>query len=161
MPNRHHLNALLLICALLLGTASAAYAQFDTATILGTVRDNTGAVVPGATVTLTGIDTGIVTTKVTDENGAYEFATVRIGKYRVTAELAGFSIALADNVQATIGARQRVELQLTPGAVTETVEVTGAASKLETDTSDRAQIITGLHAAFSLAVAQTALQLRS
>ena len=94
MPNRHHLNALLLICALLLGTASAAYAQFDTATILGTVRDNTGAVVPGATVTLTGIDTGIVTTKVTDENGAYEFATVRIGKYRVTAELAGFSIAL-------------------------------------------------------------------
>ena len=143
MPNRHHLNALLLICALLLGTASAAYAQFDTATILGTVRDNTGAVVPGATVTLTGIDTGIVTTKVTDENGAYEFATVRIGKYRVTAELAGFSIALADNVQATIGARQRVELQLTPGAVTETVEVTGAASKLETDTSDRAQIITG------------------
>ncbi len=143
MPNRHHLNALLLLCALLLGTASAAYAQFDTATILGTVRDNTGAVVPGATVTLTGIDTGIATTKVTDENGAFEFATVRIGKYRVTAELAGFSIALADNVQATVGARQRVELQLTPGAVTETVEVTGAASKLETDTSDRAQIITG------------------
>ena len=51
--------------------------------------DNTGAVVPGATVTLTSLDTGIATTKVTDENGSFEFVTVRIGRYKVTAELAG------------------------------------------------------------------------
>ena len=143
MSNRHLFNSIVFFCAILLGTAPAAYAQFDTATILGTVRDNTGAVVPGATVTLTGIETGIATTKVTDENGTFEFATVRIGRYRVTAELAGFSIALADNVQATVGARQRVELQLTPGNITETIEVAGAATRLETDTSERGQVITG------------------
>src|SRR5688500_1534824 len=103
----------LILGALLLGR-SPAYAQFDSATVLGTVRDNTGAVVPGVTVTLTGIETGIATTKVTDENGNFEFATVRIGRYRVTAELSGFSVALADNVQVSVGARQRVELQLAP-----------------------------------------------
>jgi hypothetical protein len=138
----NRLRTLLCFC-LLLGAAPAAFAQFDTATILGVVRDNTGAVVPGATVTLTGLETGIASTKVTDENGGFEFATVRIGRYRVTAELAGFSVALADNVQATVGARQRVELQLVPGNVTETIEVTGAATRLETDSSERGQVITG------------------
>lgn len=140
---RHRLNILLVTAVLLLVAAPAAFAQFDTATILGTVKDNTGAVVPGATVTLTAIETGISSTKTTDENGTFEFATVRIGRYRVTAELAGFSVALADNVQATVGARQRVELQLVPGNVTETVEVTGAATRLETDSSERGQVITG------------------
>nr|MBA2303745.1 TonB-dependent receptor [Acidobacteriota bacterium] len=143
MPIRHRLTSALFVCVLLFAGVPAVYAQFDSATILGTVRDNTGAVVPGATVTLTGIETGISSTKVTDENGAFEFTTVRIGRYRVAAELAGFSVALADNVQATVGARQRVELQLTPGNVTETVEVVGAASRLETDSSERGQVITG------------------
>ena len=124
-------------------SVSSAFAQFDTATVLGTVRDNTGGVVPGATVTLTGLDTGISSTRVTDENGNFEFTTVRIGRYKVTAELTGFSVALADNVQATVGARQRVDLQLTPGSMQETVEVVGAATRLETDTSERGQVITG------------------
>jgi carboxypeptidase family protein/TonB-dependent receptor-like protein len=129
------------VCVLLV--ASAAYAQFDTASVLGTVRDNTGGVVPGATVTLTNLDTGISTTRVSDENGNYEFVTVRVGRYKVTAELPGFSIALADQVQVAVGARQRVDLQLTPGALSETVEVVGAATRLETDSSQRGQVITG------------------
>jgi hypothetical protein len=123
--------------------AAAAHAQFDTATVVGTVRDNSGAVVPGATVTLTNLETGIATTRVSDENGSYEFITVRVGRYKVTAELQGFSTALADNVQVAVGARQRVELQLTPGNLTETVEVVGAATRLETDSSQRGQVITG------------------
>src|SRR5688500_11899769 len=123
-----------------------AFAQFDTATVLGTVRDNTGGVVPGATVSLTNLDTGIAATKVTDENGNFEFQTVRIGRYKITAELTGFSIALADNVQVTVGARQRVDLQLTPGSMQETVEVVGAATRLETDSSERGQVITAQQA---------------
>jgi hypothetical protein len=136
-PIKIMLFVLLAVC----GSVSSARAQFDTATVLGTVRDNTGGVVPGATVTLTGLDTGISSTKVTDENGNFEFTTVRIGRYKVTAELTGFSVALADNVQATVGARQRVDLQLTPGSMQETVEVVGAATRLETDTSERGQVI--------------------
>ena len=142
MPTRTRLYSILLLCALLFGSATAG-AQFDSATVLGTVRDNSGAVVPGAAVTLTSLDTGITTAKTTDENGNFEFATVRIGRYKVTAELSGFSIALADNVQVTVGARQRVDLQLTPGSMQETVEVVGAATRLETDSSERGQVITG------------------
>jgi hypothetical protein len=140
---RKQLMKMFLMMLMFVGTAPAAYAQFDSATVLGTVRDNSGGVVPGATVTLTALDTGITSSKVTDENGNFEFVTVRIGRYKVTAELSGFSKALADNVQVTVGARQRVDLQLSPGAMTETVEVIGAATRLETDSSERGQVITG------------------
>jgi hypothetical protein len=142
MFTRSRLAIVLSLVTVLLAGAPAAFAQFDTATVLGSVQDNTGSVVPGATVTLTGLDTGIATTKVTDENGNFEFVTVRVGRYKLTAELQGFSVALADNVQVTIGARQRVDLQLTPGNVAETIEVVGAAASLQTDSSERGQVIT-------------------
>jgi hypothetical protein len=134
-------SRLLLVAAALL-LAYPAYAQFDTASVVGSVKDNTGAVVPGATVTLSNLDTGIAVTRVSDENGSFEFMTVRIGRYKVTAELQGFSIAVAPDVQVAVGARQRVDLQLNPGNLTETIEVVGAATRLETDSSQRGQVIT-------------------
>ncbi|MDQ3348877.1 MAG: TonB-dependent receptor, partial [Acidobacteriota bacterium] len=130
-------------CVCLLLLSSAAYAQFDTASVVGTVTDNTGGVVPGATVTLSNMDTGITATRVSDENGSFEFSTVRVGRYKMTAELQGFSIASTENIAVTVGARQRLDLQLRPGNLTETVEVTGAATRLETDSSERSQVITG------------------
>ena len=142
MPSMKRSFGSCLSMLLLLFVPAVSYAQFDTATVVGTVRDNSGGVVPGATVTLTNLDTGIAQTRVSDESGSYEFMNVRVGRYRVTAELQGFSTALADNVQVTVGARQRVELQLTPGNLTETVEVVGAATRLETDSSQRGQVIT-------------------
>ena len=124
--------------AWLLVAALPSFAQFDTATVVGTVKDNTGGVVPGATVTLTNLDTGVTTVRVTEANGSFEFMTVRIGRYKVTAELQGFATAVADNVQVNVGARQRVDLQLSPGQVAETVEVVAATTLLETDSSQRA-----------------------
>jgi hypothetical protein len=141
VPARTRLT-IVVILALFIAGIPAAYAQFDTATVVGTVRDNTGAVVPGATVTLANLDTGITVVRISDENGNVEFITVRVGRYRITAELQGFSVAFADNVQVTVGARQRVDLQLTPGSMQETVEVVGAAPLLETDSSQRGQVIT-------------------
>ena len=132
--------------AWLLVAALPSFAQFDTATVVGTVKDNTGGVVPGATVTLTNLDTGVTTIRVTEANGSFEFITVRIGRYKVTAELQGFATAVADNVQVNVGARQRVDLQLSPGQVAETVEVVAATTLLETDSSQRAQLITGKQA---------------
>jgi hypothetical protein len=126
-----------------LAVCAPAWAQFETATVVGTVRDSTGAVVAGATVTLTNVETGVSATRTTDAAGSYEFFTVRIGTYVVSAEKQGFAVAVADNVQVTVGARQRVDLSLQVGNVTERVEVTGAATRLETDTSQRSQIITG------------------
>ena len=120
---------------------TAAYAQFDAATVLGSVRDSSGGIVPGATVTLKNIGTGISAATVSDEEGNYQFLNVRIGVYNVRAELQGFSAAEAENVAVTVNARQRVDLTLKVGNVGETVVVTGAAKLLETESSDRGQVI--------------------
>ena len=122
--------------------ALPAAAQFETATVLGTVRDKSGAVTPGATVTLLNMDTGVAQTKVTDGKGGYEFFTVRLGTYRVTATLDGFSPSSTDRVRVGVGARQRVDLVLSPGALTEAVEVTAEVTPLETESSQRGQVIT-------------------
>jgi hypothetical protein len=123
--------------------AIPAFAQFETATVVGTVRDSTGAVVPAAKVTLTSRDTGLSVERQTDSNGNYEFFTVRAGGYVIAAEKPGFSIAVVDDVQVTVGARQRVDLSMAVGQLTETVQVSANAVMLETDSSDRSQVITG------------------
>jgi hypothetical protein len=119
-----------------------ASAQFDTATVVGTVHDASGAVVPDAKVTLTNVATGVSQTRNTTADGNYEFAAVRPGEYLVTAEKAGFSIALADNVQVQVAARMRVDLQMAVGQLTERVVVTAASPLIQTDTSQRSQVIT-------------------
>src|SRR6185369_9902190 len=129
------------IAALVVLFSTAAYAQFDTATVLGTVRDSNGAVLPGVNVTLKNIDTGFTATTPTDNDGNYQFTNVRIGNYRVSAEKAGFSVAVAENVNATVNARQRVDLTMQAGSVNESVTVTAAAQLLETDSSVRGQVI--------------------
>jgi hypothetical protein len=126
----------------LLWLPATGFAQFDTASVLGTVHDSTGAIVPGATVTLKNVSTGITATAVTDDKGDYQFQNVRIGPYTVRAELQGFSVAEAADVQVTVNARLRVDLTLKVGNVGETVTVSGAALLLETESSDRGQVIT-------------------
>ena len=76
---------LLLLCAV------PAFAQFDTATVLGTLRDQNGAALPNATVKLKNNETGITQTAQSDSNGDYQFPNVKIGNYRVSAEMQGFS----------------------------------------------------------------------
>jgi hypothetical protein len=132
------------LCLLLiLLPAAPAFAQFDSATVLGTVRDSSGAVVPGAKVTLTGVHTGLSAVKTSDDNGGFEFPAVRPGNYLVTSEKSGFALALVDNVQVQVGARMRVDLQMPLGRVAERIEVTAATPLIETDTSQRGQVITG------------------
>jgi hypothetical protein len=140
MPLTRILPLLLALTTLLPATAAA---QFETAAVVGTAKDRSGAVVSQAKVTLTNVDTGVSATTETDVVGNFEFFNVRIGRYLVTTEKAGFSMAMADNVNVSIGARQRVDMTLDVGAVTETVNVSGAASMLETDTSERGQLIRG------------------
>jgi hypothetical protein len=121
--------------------APAVFAQFDTATVLGVVTDSNGAAVPKAMVTLKNVATGVTATAQTDENGNYQFSNVRIGVYTVSAEAAGFSRSLAENIQVTVNARQRVDLVLKAGTVNETVTITTEATLLETQSSDRGQVI--------------------
>jgi hypothetical protein len=132
------LAVLFLLAALL---PARVFAQFDTSTVLGSVKDSSGAVVPGATVTLKNVATGIASTAVTDGEGNYQFLTVRVGTYTVRAELQGFSVAEARDIAVTVGARQRVDLTLSVGNVGETVDVTSSVKLLETESSDRGQVI--------------------
>jgi Carboxypeptidase regulatory-like domain/TonB-dependent Receptor Plug Domain len=136
-------RSLLFVCLLLLLGASPAFAQFDSASVVGTVRDASGALVPGAKVTLTSSDTGISVSKTTGDTGTYEFIAVKPGLYVVTAEKTGFALALVDNVNVQVAARLRVDLQMPVGQVTEKVEVTASSPLLETDSSQRGQVVTG------------------
>ncbi len=130
------------LCVLLL-TASSALAQFDSATVVGTVRDASNAIVPAAKVTLTAVETGVSLVKMSSDSGNFEFPAVKPGLYVVTAEKSGFAMAMVDNVQVQVGARLRVDLQMPVGQVTERVEVSASQPLVETDSSQRGQVITG------------------
>src|SRR5690349_22221203 len=122
MPFRSGRAGFALAVLLLALLPAPVFAQFDTSTVLGSIKDSTGAVVPGATVTLKNVATGISSTAVSDGEGNYQFLTVRVGTYTVRAELQGFSVAEARDVNVVVGARQRVDLTLAVGNVGETVE---------------------------------------
>ena len=135
------LNACRFVLVLLVFCATPAYAQFDTASVVGTVRDASGAAMPDATVTLTNAETGVSATRTTNGEGVYEFATVRPGTFVITAEKTGFAVALIADVRVQVGARQRIDLQMAVGQVSERLEVTAAAPLVETETSQRGQVI--------------------
>ena len=137
------MNRFVAMLAMFTLASAPLFAQFDTAEVLGTVRDKTGAVVPRATLTLLNVDTGIQAKTTADDSGNYMFSNVKIGRYKVTAEATGFSTEVASDVTVEVGARQRVDFTMAIGAVTETVEVSGAAAALETDSSEHGQVING------------------
>ncbi len=126
---------------LLLLIAAPARAQFETASVVGVVHDKTGGALAGAKVTLTNSDTGVSVEQRTGKDGGYEFFTVKPGIYVVTAEQQGFAVALVDRVVVQVGARQRVDLTMEVGQVSEKVEVTASTTMLERDSSQRGQVI--------------------
>lgn len=117
-----------------------AQAQTETAEVLGTVHDTTGASVADAAVTLTNLGTGIKADTSTNGDGDYDFLNVPIGEYEVAVEHAGFEKVTAD-IHLEVGARQRADFALKVGAITQTVVVSEAAPPLDTDSSDRGQVI--------------------
>ncbi|HKC87427.1 MAG TPA: carboxypeptidase regulatory-like domain-containing protein, partial [Blastocatellia bacterium] len=129
------------LCLLFVSAVNTAFAQFDSATVLGAIHDSNGSAISGVTVTLKNVDTGLSVTAQTDGDGNFQFTNVRIGNYRVSAEKQGFSTAVAERVNVTVNARQRVDLTMHPGAVTESVVITDAAQLLETDSSVRGQVV--------------------
>src|SRR5688572_28829919 len=106
-----------LAIALLLSLS--AFAQYETATVLGTVTDPRGAAVSGVKVTLENTQTGVKQVATSDSAGDYTFLNLRIGTFRVLAESPGFKQTLSDPFTLTVGARQRVNLALQVGEVTQ------------------------------------------
>jgi len=120
----------------------AATAQYENGSIVGTVRDASGASVAGATVTVTNRATGVVSTRKSDDNGDYEVPALRVGQYDVKIEKEGFATANATNITILVASRQRVDLALNVGSASTTVEVRDVALAVETDQSQRGETIT-------------------
>jgi len=130
-----------MLCLLFLPISSLA--QFENGSIVGIVRDSSGAVVPDATITVTNIATGIVSTRTSNATGEYEVPALRVGQYNVLIAKPGFASVTATDVAVTISGRQRVDFNLPVGETTTTVDVvSGVNLQVETDTSQRGQIVT-------------------
>jgi hypothetical protein len=127
--------------ALLMLPGLNAWAQFESASVLGYVRDASGAAIPNANVTLTNVATGISQIKQTDGEGKYEFPSVPIGNYQILAEAQGFDKARTETFQVQTNARQRVDVNLKTGSISQEVTVTSAAQLLDTETSSRSTVI--------------------
>src|SRR5262249_37301446 len=142
---RREMRPIRVLCAFvcLLLAAWPARAQFETATVIGTVRDSSGAVVSDATLTLMSPETGVSGKGVSGPDGTFEFVTVKPGVYVVSAEKEGLTMALVENVQVQVGSRARVDLTMTVGQVAETVEVSARSPLLESENSQRGQVVTG------------------
>jgi len=133
--------ALLTAVLVLLGMAGIVSAQTATGQISGTVKDSTGAVVPGATVTIHSDATGLTRTAITDQNGDYVFALLPPSTYSVQGELQGFSVAREAGIKLAVDNRIRVDLTMAVGEMTETVEVQAATVALESESARVGQTI--------------------
>ena len=119
-----------------------AQAQLTTADVVGTVSDASGAVIPGAKVTLTNVDTRISGAIVTNGTGDFTFNLLSPGTYRMTVEAAGFKKTIIPGLKLAAGDRVRENAQLDPGSLNETVQVTSAAPLLQTDSSSVQSTVT-------------------
>jgi hypothetical protein len=128
---------------LLLTNAQCAFGQVDEGSITGSVQDASGAVVPGAQVTLLNTDQGISLNTTTSGSGEYTFSPVRIGHYSVSAVAAGFSTTTQQNLEVKLDQHLQVNIQLKTGAATETVQVTTAPPELQTEEGSVGQVVTG------------------
>jgi carboxypeptidase family protein/TonB-dependent receptor-like protein len=142
MPVRSRRTLALLAVLAVLAPAFAS-AQTVTASITGLVVDQSGAAVPGVTVTATNQGTNVPYTAVSNETGNYTIASLPVGTYVVRAELSGFRAS--NTAPITLEARQvaRLDFKMAVGAVEETVQVSGEAPILQTETTSVGEVISG------------------
>jgi len=131
----------ILLLASLVGM-SVVLAQVDSGQVSGVVKDSSGAVVPGATLTLTNEGTSVSSTKTTDAEGNYLFTPVPIGTYSLTVEAKGFEKVLQTHIPVEVQQRLAQDFTLTPGKATSSIEVTGSAVLLQTQDASVGQVVT-------------------
>jgi len=131
------LSAALVVCVLATGVA---WGQ-ATAQISGTVRDPSGAVLPGVEITATQTETGIARTTVTNETGFYVLASLPLGPYRLEAALTGFRTFVQSGIVLQVNSNPVIDPIMQVGQVSETVEVQANAAQVETRSSGVGQVI--------------------
>ncbi len=133
-----------LMCLLFLALAAASLmmAQSERGTILGVVRDETGAAIPGAMVTAVNTATNLTWTQSTDARGEYQFSSLLPGSYRVQVEHRGFATQVVSGVTLQVNQVARVDVRLQVGEVVQRIEVAASAVLLSTDTSEIGHVVT-------------------
>lgn len=132
--------ARLLLCLTLLIATRQAFSQISAA-VNGTITDSSGAVVSGATVTIISMDTGTRRVATTAEDGLYHFPSLASGVYSLSVQKTGFKQVTQEDLRLELSQVARVDFTLSPGAVTESVQVQASAPVLESDTSSIGQVI--------------------
>ncbi|MGA8072409.1 MAG: carboxypeptidase-like regulatory domain-containing protein, partial [Candidatus Acidiferrales bacterium] len=132
----------LLVLALALFTGRQLLAGV-TASISGTVTDASGAVVTGATVTATNVDTAVVTTQASNAQGFYSFQSLPLGKYTIGVQMAGFKTYTQTGLVLDVNSALVVDVKLQVGSSSEKIEVSAAELHVDTEVTQMGEVITG------------------
>jgi hypothetical protein len=143
ISNRKITSHIVILSALVVGLSLLAFGQGQVATLLGTVTDTSGAVLPNVTITLTNTATGVTKTSVTNEAGAYTFPGLQIGNYDVKATAQGFKAEERKGVVLNAADRVRTDFQMTVGSVSETVTVEANKLAVQTESGELTSLING------------------
>src|SRR5881296_2962830 len=130
-----------IVALIALGTGLS-FAQTSTATILGTVKDASGALVPGVSITVKHTESGLTRTVVSSEQGAYTVPLLPVGAYEVTTMIPGFKQVVRSGINLAIGQQAVVDLTLEVGAPAEQVTVSEEAPLVNTTTASTSGLIT-------------------
>ena len=132
-----------LVGLLVLLSAAGVSAQTVTGSISGTVRDSSGLVLPATRVEVMNTDTGVARTLQSDGSGYYSAVLLPLGMYKVTATLQGFQTEARTGIELTVGREAVVDLTLSVGATTQTVEVRAEAALINLTTATIQGLVTG------------------
>src|SRR5271163_1033142 len=128
-------RVLVALLACVMSSTLAAYGQSTFGSIVGTVKDQSGSVVPGATVTLVNVGSSATRTATSSGSGSYEFLNLDAGTYQVSVSANGFKDEVFDHLVLQARDTQRIDASLAVGAASQTVEVQAAGDVITTDTS--------------------------
>ena len=132
---------ILSLCALWLMAANTVWAQLGTATMYGNVTDPSGAVIVGATVTVTNSNTGFVRQTTTNPQGQYNLPSLTPGSYNVRVDSTGFRRAERTNITLQVAQNARIDVSLQLGQAAETVEITAQAPLIESQSASLGQVV--------------------
>ena len=130
-----------LLFAIFASLTASSWAQKDTGSIVGTVKDPSGAVVPNASVTVTDVEHGQTISTTTNADGEFVVSPLRVGRYTVTVQQAGFKKAVSVPVDLDVQQRAALTIVLQVGQITESVVVSSSTPLLESETSELGQVV--------------------
>jgi outer membrane receptor protein involved in Fe transport len=138
---RSPLAGCFLAVAILVALTVPAYGQLSSGSILGTITDATGAVIPGVSVKVTNSAIGLTREVISNESGNYRVDQLPIGSYNIEVQLAGFKTEVRANVKVDIDQRARLDFVLQPGSVTDVIEVSAEAPLVQSEDSSIGQVV--------------------